>query len=75
MINDLYANDQLDNIYAVFNGMKAGLDVYDFGGYNYGYGYNYSYMRKNEYTGNYYDQDEKKKPSEWLNKLLGKLRV
>lgn len=75
MINDLYANDQVDNIYAVFNGLKAGLDVYDFGGYNYGYGYNYSYMRKNEYTGNYYDQDDKKKKSEWLNKLLSKFRV
>jgi len=75
MINDLYANDQVDNIYAVFNGLKAGVDVYDFGGYNYGYGYNYSYMRKNEYTGNYYDQDDKKKPSEWLNKFLSKFRV
>ncbi len=75
MINDLYANDQLDNIYAVFNGLKAGLDVYDFGGYNYGYGYNYSYMRKNEYTGNYYDQDDRKKKSEWLSKLFSKFRV
>ncbi|SFO47513.1 protein involved in gliding motility EpsB [Algoriphagus ornithinivorans] len=75
MINDLYANDQVDNIYAVFNGMKAGLDVYDFGGYNYGYGYNYSYMRKNEYTGTYYDQEEVKKPSRWLSKLLERFRV
>ncbi len=75
MINDLYADDQVDNIYAVFNGLKAGLDVYDFGGYNYGYGYNYSYMRKNEYTGNYYDQDDKKKPSVWLSKLLSMFRV
>ncbi|WP_439475791.1 GumC family protein [Algoriphagus formosus] len=75
MINDLYANDQVDNIYAVFNGLKAGVDVYDFGGYNYGYGYNYSYMRKNEYTGNYYDQEDRKKPSEWLSKLLSKFRV
>lgn len=75
MINDLYVNDQVDNIYAVFNGMKAGLDVYDFGGYNYGYGYNYSYMRKNEYTGAYYDQDEVKKPSRWMSKLLERFRV
>jgi capsular exopolysaccharide synthesis family protein len=75
MINDLYANDQVDQIYAVFNGMKAGLDVYDFGGYNYGYGYNYSYMRKNEYTGTYYDQEEPKKKSEWLEKLLERFRV
>lgn len=75
MINDLYVNDQVDNIYAVFNGMKAGLDVYDFGGYNYGYGYNYSYMRKNEYTGAYYEQDEVKKPSKWMSKLLERFRV
>lgn len=75
MINDLYANDQVDNIYAVFNGMKAGMDVYDFGGYNYGYGYNYSYMRKNEYTGAYYDKEDKKQSSEWFNKLLSKFRV
>lgn len=75
MINDLYVNDQVDNIYAVFNGMKAGLDVYDFGGYNYGYGYNYSYMRKNEYTGAYYEQDEVKKPSRWMSKLLERFRV
>lgn len=75
MINDLYANDQVDNIYAVFNGLKAGLDVYDFGGYNYGYGYNYSYMRKNEYTGAYYDQEEPRKRSPWVSKLLEKFRV
>jgi hypothetical protein len=75
MINDLYANDQVDNIYAVFNGMKAGMDVYDFGGYNYGYGYNYSYMRKNEYTGAYYDKEDKKHSSEWFKKLLNRFRV
>lgn len=75
MINDLYANDQIGNIYAVFNGMKAGGDVYDFGGYNYGYGYNYSYLRKNKYTGNYYEMDEKKPPSQWLDKLLSRFRT
>ncbi len=75
MINDLYANDQIRNFYAVFNGLKSGGDVYDFGGYNYGYGYNYSYMNKNKYTGNYYDEEEKKKPSEWLGKLLSKFRA
>lgn len=75
MINDLYANDQISNFYAVFNGMKAGGDIYDFGGYNYGYGYNYSYMRKNKYTGNYYEDDEPKRPSEWLEKLLSRFRV
>ncbi|WPR76869.1 polysaccharide biosynthesis tyrosine autokinase [Algoriphagus sp. NG3] len=75
MINDLYANDQVDNIYAVFNGIKAGVDVYDFGGYNYGYGYNYSYMRKNEYTGSYYDQEDKKEKAQLLKKFLAKFRV
>ena len=76
MINDLYANDQIRNFYAVFNGLKSGGDVYDFGGYNYGYGYNYSYMKKNKYTGNYYDNDDEiKRPSEWLSKLLAKFRV
>jgi capsular exopolysaccharide synthesis family protein len=71
-----YANDQIRDFYAVFNGMRAGGDIYDFGGYNYGYGYNYSYMRKNKYTGNYYEEDDsKKKPSQWLDKLIGKFRV
>lgn len=75
MINDLYANDQISNFYAVFNGIRAGGDVYDFGGYNYGYGYNYSYLRKNKHTGTYYEADEKKKPSMWLENILSKLRV
>jgi capsular exopolysaccharide synthesis family protein len=76
MINDLYANDQIRDFYAVFNGIRAGGDVYDFGGYNYGYGYNYSYMRKNKDTGNYYEEDDsKKKPSQWLEKIVGKFRV
>ncbi|EKB47392.1 GumC family protein [Cecembia lonarensis] len=75
MINDLYANDQIGNIYAVFNGLKAGGDIYDFGGYNYGYGYNYSYLRKNKYTGNYYEMEDKKPPSQWLDKLLSRFRT
>ncbi|GAB3646501.1 tyrosine-protein kinase domain-containing protein [Echinicola sediminis] len=75
MINDLYANDQIRNFYCVFNGLKAGGDVYDFGGYNYGYGYNYSYIRKNNYTGNYYEDDLKTTPDGWLSKLLSKFRV
>jgi capsular exopolysaccharide synthesis family protein len=75
MINDLYANDQIGNVYAVFNGMKAGGNIYDFGGYNYGYGYNYSYLRKNKYTGNYYEADDKKPRSQWLDKFLGRFRV
>ena len=76
MINDLYANDQIRNFYAVFNGLKAGGDIYDFGGYNYGYGYNYSYMRKSKYTGNYYEDDsDPKRPSQWLDKFLSWFRV
>ncbi|PSL01421.1 GumC family protein [Cecembia rubra] len=75
MINDLYANDQIDKVYAVFNGIKAGGDVYDFGGYNYGYGYNYSYLRKNKYTGNYYEMEEKKPPSQWLDKLISRFKI
>jgi capsular exopolysaccharide synthesis family protein len=76
MINDLYANDQVRDFYAVFNGIRAGGDVYDFGGYNYGYGYNYSYMRKNKYTGNYYEMDEQKaQPKQWLKALVDRFRV
>jgi capsular exopolysaccharide synthesis family protein len=76
MINDLYANDQVRDFYAVFNGIRAGGDVYDFGGYNYGYGYNYSYMRKNKYTGNYYEMDEEKAaPKQWLKKMMDRFRA
>lgn len=76
MINDLYANDQVRDFYAVFNGIRAGGDVYDFGGYNYGYGYNYSYMRKNKYTGNYYEMDEQKaQPKQWLKAFVDRFRV
>ncbi|TVP53505.1 MAG: polysaccharide biosynthesis tyrosine autokinase, partial [Mongoliibacter sp.] len=35
MVNDLYANDQIRDFYAVFNGLRSGGDIYDFGGYNY----------------------------------------
>lgn len=76
MINDLYANDQVRDFYAVFNGIRAGGDVYDFGGYNYGYGYNYSYMRKNKYTGNYYEMEEQKtQPKQWLKALVDRFRA
>lgn len=76
MINDLYANDQVRDFYAVFNGIRAGGDVYDFGGYNYGYGYNYSYMRKNKYTGNYYEMDEQKvQPKQWIKAVVNRFRV
>lgn len=75
MVNDLYANDQIRDFYAVFNGVKAGGDVYDFGGYNYGYGYNYSYMRKNKYTGNYYEMEDPARPKDWIGKILSMFKV
>lgn len=74
MINDLYANDQVSNFYAVFNGVKSGGDIYDFAGYNYGYGYNYSYMKKSRYSGNYYEEEAPYTPG-WLGKLLSKFKV
>ncbi|WP_339715507.1 GumC family protein [Cyclobacterium amurskyense] len=74
MINDLYANDQVRNFYAIFNGLKSGGDTYDFGGYNYGYGYNYSYMKKNSYGDGYYMEEGKFKTS-WLEKILAKFRA
>ena len=74
MINDLYSNDQVQNFYAIFNGIKGGGDTYDFGGYNYGYGYNYSYMMKNSYGDGYYAEEKKFKTS-WLEKFLAKFKA
>lgn len=74
MINDLYVNDQVNDFYAIFNGLKSGGDTYDFGGYNYGYGYNYSYMKKNKYSGSYYEEEERIRKS-WLSKLISRLRA
>lgn len=72
MINDLYYSNHISDFYAVFNGFKGGGDIYDYGGYNYGYGYNYSYIKKNKYSGNYYDEDDDLKPhrfQKWINKI------
>lgn len=74
MINDLYANDQIRNFYAIFNGLKSGGDTYDFGGYNYGYGYNYSYMKKNRYGEGYYEVEQRQRRG-WLNKLLNRFKA
>ncbi|MCC5935825.1 MAG: polysaccharide biosynthesis tyrosine autokinase [Lunatimonas sp.] len=74
MINDLYGSDQVRDFYAIFNGLKSGGDTYDFGGYNYGYGYNYSYLRKNKYSGNYYE-DEPRVQKRWLAKWLSRFRT
>ncbi len=74
MINDLYANDQIRNFYAIFNGLKSGGDTYDFGGYNYGYGYNYSYMKKNRYGEGYYSEEPVYK-SGWFKNLINRFKV
>lgn len=61
MINDLFNNKQVKNVYGVFNGIiNSG---YHYEGYNYGYGNTYLYSQNNKYMYNYYgdDLDEKKK--------------
>jgi capsular exopolysaccharide synthesis family protein len=73
MINDLYTSNHVSDFYAVFNGFKGGGDIYDYGGYTYGYGYNYSYMKKNKYTGNYYEEEDSMKEG-FLHKWVSKLR-
>jgi capsular exopolysaccharide synthesis family protein len=69
MINDLYTNDQVSNIYGIFNGLKNGGDTYDFAGYNYGYGYSYSYLRNGKYGSNYYDNESKTR-NNFLTRIL-----
>lgn len=61
MINDLFNNKQVKNVYGVFNGIiNSG---YHYEGYNYGYGNTYLYSQNNKYMYNYYgdDLEEKKK--------------
>lgn len=61
MINDLFNNKQVKNVYGVFNGIVN--SGYHYEGYNYGYGNTYLYSQNNKYMYNYYgdDLDEKKK--------------
>ncbi len=74
MINDLFNNKQVKNVYGVFNGIiNSG---YHYEGYNYGYGNTYLYSQNNKYMYNYYgeDLDTKKKrikkiDSSFLNKI------
>lgn len=55
MINDLFNNKQVKNVYGVFNGIiNSG---YHYEGYNYGYGNTYLYSQNNKYMYNYYDDD------------------
>ncbi len=61
MINDLFNNKQVKNVYGVFNGIVN--SGYHYEGYNYGYGNTYLYAQNNKYMYNYYgeDLDSKKK--------------
>ncbi len=55
MINDLFNNKQVKNVYGVFNGIiNSG---YHYEGYNYGYGNTYLYSQNNKYMYNYYGDD------------------
>lgn len=69
MINDLFNNKQVKNVYGVFNGMiNSG---YHYEGYNYGYGNTYLYSQNNKYMYNYYgeDFDTKKKKNKKAKKF------
>ncbi|WP_287060447.1 polysaccharide biosynthesis tyrosine autokinase [Algoriphagus sp.] len=74
MINDLFNNKQVKNVYGVFNGIiNSG---YHYEGYNYGYGNTYLYSQNNKYMYNYYGDDleaKKKKiklsKKPWFNKV------
>lgn len=61
MINDLFNNKQVNNVYGVFNGIVDSGYYYE--GYNYGYGNTYLYSQNNKYMYNYYGEEleEKKK--------------
>jgi capsular exopolysaccharide synthesis family protein len=61
MINDLFNNKQVKNVYGVFNGITN--SGYHYEGYNYGYGNTYLYSQNNKYMYNYYgdDLEDKKK--------------
>ncbi|RZS98251.1 GumC family protein [Cecembia calidifontis] len=58
MINDLYKNQQVGNVYGVFNGMK-GVGYYA-KGFTYGYGNAYIFADRNKYLGEYYQMEKKK---------------
>lgn len=55
MINDLFNNKQVTNVYGVFNGIVN--SGYHYEGYNYGYGNTYLYSQNNKYMYNYYGDD------------------
>ncbi|MDR7129681.1 capsular exopolysaccharide synthesis family protein [Algoriphagus sp. 4150] len=74
MINDLFNNKQVKNVYGVFNGiMNSG---YHYEGYNYGYGNTYLYSQNNKYMYNYYGDDietKKKKIKKSQENIFQKL--
>ncbi|MCH7410232.1 polysaccharide biosynthesis tyrosine autokinase [Belliella sp. DSM 111904] len=61
MINDLFNNKQVNNVYGIFNGIiDAG---YYYEGYNYGYGNTYLYTQNNKYIYNYFGEEDSPKSS------------
>lgn len=81
MINDLFNNKQVKNVYGVFNGiLNSG---YHYEGYNYGYGNTYLYSQNNKYMYNYYgdDLDSKKKKIkkkvsiDWIKKIKKAFKI
>jgi capsular exopolysaccharide synthesis family protein len=68
MINDLFNNKQVSNVYGVFNGIiNSG---YHYEGYNYGYGNTYLYSQNNKYMYNYYGEDLETKKKKIKKKKL-----
>lgn len=55
MINDLFNNKQVNNVYGVFNGISN--SGYHYEGYNYGYGNTYLYSQNNKYISDYYNEE------------------
>ncbi|MFC3880933.1 GumC family protein [Algoriphagus namhaensis] len=75
MINDLFNNKQVVNVYGVFNGIVN--SGYHYEGYNYGYGNTYLYSQNNKYMYNYYGDDldakrKKIKKRDW--NILAKIK-
>ena len=74
MINDLFLNKQVKNVYGIFNGIED--SGYNYKGYNYGYGNAYIYSQNNKYMYNYYGDD--RKPSQaknWFFRFISYFKV
>jgi capsular exopolysaccharide synthesis family protein len=73
MINDLFNNKQVSNVYGVFNGIIDSGYYYE--GYNYGYGNTYLYSQNNKYMYNYYgdDLEDKKKRIKEAKNLISRI--